>query len=108
MVNTVFEMVEAIVDYEAVTADATVNVYTDLDSAWATATAITCAVSATPTTTRKDMANKPATGFKVDFVCPNTANAVFKPRNMHIKVRKIGLYLKANQTWSTGEIPINI
>jgi hypothetical protein len=101
-------MVEAVVDYEAVTAAATVNVYTDLDGAWVTATAISCPASTTPATVRATMANKPATGFKVDFVCPNTSNAVFKPRNMNIKVRKIGLYLTQNQTWSTGEIPINI
>jgi hypothetical protein len=107
MINTVFQLVETNIQYETTGANGSVDIFTDLDGNWATATNVALpATSNGPATLRKELGNKLGTSVTVRFNSGSGTSVL--PREMSIKMRRIGLYLGANQSWSTGRIPINI
>lgn len=107
MVNTVFEFKEASVSYEASGTAGSVNIYTDMPS-WGSRQTISLPVTTGGRTPVVTPLNFTGIHYRVGFTAGGGTSDTLKPYEMSLKVRRIGLYLKAGEAWSTGDIAVGI
>jgi hypothetical protein len=107
VVNTVFEFKEASVSYEASGSAGTVNIYTDMPS-WGSRQTVSLPVTTGGKTPVVTALNFSGIHYRVGFTAGGGTSDVLKPYEMSLKVKRIGLYLKAGDSWQTGDIAVSI
>lgn len=107
MVNTVFEFKEASVSYEASGSAGTVDIYTDMPS-WASRQTISLPVTTGGKTPVVTALNFTGIHYRVKFTGGAGTSDWLKPYEMSVKVRRLGLYLPAGASWSTGDIALGV
>lgn len=108
LVNSVFEFKSLETNYEASGSAGAVDVYTDMNGAWATSTNGTLATTSSgPATVSLDLGSVKGTAFEVKYTA-GASTATLIPRSATLKVRRIGLYLAGGGTWSTKRTTLNV